>query len=321
MRLSPTVIALIAGVLAVLLIAFVFAGGSSGGKKNPDRLSDQQVGARPATEPESRAEVVAPAPNADQDLSPGSTSQPPSSPRPEPAAPEPTVVAREASPAVVTREVTPAVPQRPRTTASPSFNCRRARTRGEIAVCGDAGLASLDRQMASQFNRSVSRGTAEQRTQLQRTRGRFLARRDSCRSTACMAEAYRARMKEIAAISAGSAPQSPAAPTQQRVVTPNIPQPPSTATGPSFNCRYARTRGEVAVCQDSGLASLDRQMAGNFSVAMARGTPAQREVLQRTRSRFVKYRDSCRSKSCVAASYRSRLNEIADIMAGRWKVY
>jgi uncharacterized protein len=91
--------------------------------------------------------------------------------------------------------------------------------------------------------------------------------------------------------------------------------------GPSFNCRFARTRGERAVCKDPGLATLDRQMAASFNSAMSRGTPAQRELLQHTRLRFLTYRDSCRSSSCVAKSYRGRLKEISDIMAGRWKAY
>lgn len=90
------------------------------------------------------------------------------------------------------------------------------------------------------------------------------------------------------------------------------------AARPSFNCRYARTRGEIAVCSDPGLASLDRQMAAQFNGAMAAATPAQRRLLQRTRSRFLGYRDSCGSSNCMANTYQSRMREISDIMADRW---
>jgi hypothetical protein len=102
---------------------------------------------------------------------------------------------------------------------------------------------------------------------------------------------------------------------------PPPPPPPHSATSarPSFNCANARTRGEIAVCGDSGLAALDRQMASQFGSAMSGAGPAQRALLQQTRSRFLAYRDSCRSDSCIADAYRGRMREIRDIMEGRWQ--
>ena len=91
-----------------------------------------------------------------------------------------------------------------------------------------------------------------------------------------------------------------------------------TVANPSFDCADARTRGEIAVCNDSGLASLDRQMAGQFNSAMSRADPEQRALLQRTRNSFLSYRDRCGSNSCIAETYRGRMREISDIMAGRW---
>jgi hypothetical protein len=88
---------------------------------------------------------------------------------------------------------------------------------------------------------------------------------------------------------------------------------------PSFNCDRARTRGEIAVCSDPGLAALDRQMAGQFNAALSRADPEQRALLQRTRGRFLSYRDRCATNQCVAETYRSRMREISDIMAGRWR--
>jgi hypothetical protein len=84
-------------------------------------------------------------------------------------------------------------------------------------------------------------------------------------------------------------------------------------TNPSFNCRYARTRGEIAVCRDPGLASLDRQMAGQFNRAMSAASPGARLILQRSRNRFLKYRDSCGSEACIAEAYHGRMREISDI--------
>lgn len=87
---------------------------------------------------------------------------------------------------------------------------------------------------------------------------------------------------------------------------------------PSFNCRYARSRSEMAVCGSPGLASLDRQMSSQFYGAMAAARPGQRAMLQRTRNGFLRYRDSCGSEACVANAYRARMREISDIMSGSW---
>ena len=91
------------------------------------------------------------------------------------------------------------------------------------------------------------------------------------------------------------------------------------AARPSFNCANARTRGEKAVCSDAGLAALDRQMSSQFYSALNRADPAQRRLLQSTRSGFLAFRDRCRSDSCIADTYRGRMREISDIMAGRWQ--
>ena len=115
----------------------------------------------------------------------------------------------------------------------------------------------------------------------------------------------------------------PARPTQRPPTAPpqdvGPPRPPAATASPSFNCRSARTRGEIAVCSDSGLASLDRQMAAQFSTAMAQGDARQRSLLQRTRNDFLRYRDNCPTNACIAETYRGRIREIRDISSGRWR--
>lgn len=99
-----------------------------------------------------------------------------------------------------------------------------------------------------------------------------------------------------------------------------VPAPPPTATArPSFNCRYARTRGEIAVCGDSGLAALDRQMAAQYYRALSAADARQRSTLVSTRNAFLGYRDRCPSNSCIAETYRGRIREIRDIMSGAWR--
>ena len=81
--------------------------------------------------------------------------------------------------------------------ARPSYNCRHAGTRTEIMVCADPGLAARDRQMAAVYYDRMSGADAETRRQLRRSRDRFLARREQCRTEACVAAAYEERVAEI----------------------------------------------------------------------------------------------------------------------------
>jgi uncharacterized protein len=60
-------------------------------------------------------------------------------------------------------------------------------------------------------------------------------------------------------------------------------------------------------------------MAAQFNRSLGIADEEQRALLQRTRTRFLSYRDSCRSKGCIADAYRGRMREISDIMAGRWE--
>jgi uncharacterized protein len=81
--------------------------------------------------------------------------------------------------------------------ARPSFDCGNAQTKGELAVCADAGLAALDRNMAAQYGRAMANASPEEQAQLRRTRDRFLAYRDRCPNRQCVGDAYVGRMREI----------------------------------------------------------------------------------------------------------------------------
>ncbi|MEO6581164.1 MAG: hypothetical protein ABIN83_08445 [Sphingomicrobium sp.] len=100
---------------------------------------------------------------------------------------------------------------------------------------------------------------------------------------------------------------------------PVAPPPRTSSARPSFNCANARTRGEIAVCRDGGLASLDRQMSAQFFGALRNADPATRALLQRSRSRFLTYRDQCPSNACIAQTYRGRMREIRDIANGSYR--
>ena len=87
---------------------------------------------------------------------------------------------------------------------------------------------------------------------------------------------------------------------------------------PSFDCSNAQSKGEIAVCSDSGLSALDVNMATQYRRALGSASPEERALLQRTRDRFLAYRDRCPNRSCIADAYVGRMKEIRDIMEGRW---
>jgi hypothetical protein len=117
----------------------------------------------------------------------------------------------------------------------------------------------------------------------------------------------------------GEAPLQPATPSQPPPAVAPTPGSAVATARPSFNCGYARTRGEIAVCSDSGLASLDRQMAAQYFRALSAADARQRGILTATRDSFLRYRDRCPTNACIAETYRGRMREIADIMSGAWR--
>jgi uncharacterized protein YecT (DUF1311 family) len=124
----------------------------------------------------------------------------------------------------------------------------------------------------------------------------------------------------------GSAPQTSAPPSPAPIPAqpaPSAPNPPASAgradVRPSFNCADARTRGEIAVCRSADLAALDRSMASFYGQSYRTADSDTKVLLERTRTRFLAYRDRCRNDACVADAYRGRISEIRDIVDGRWR--
>ena len=116
-------------------------------------------------------------------------------------------------------------------------------------------------------------------------------------------------------------PTSPLPPPSATSSVPVAPRPSAppvvgtpVATDPSFSCTRARTRGEIAICRDPGLAQLDRRMATQYRSAYDAATPRERDILRSTARRFYGFRDNCPDTRCIANGYRGRMREIDDIM-------
>ena len=85
--------------------------------------------------------------------------------------------------------------------SSPSFNCKRARTFVEKAICTNPSLAKKDRQMSRlYFDRLAntrSYGEADDVYDLQQEQRSWLARRDRCQTNGCLHEAYDFRISQL----------------------------------------------------------------------------------------------------------------------------
>jgi hypothetical protein len=116
-----------------------------------------------------------------------------------------------------------------------------------------------------------------------------------------------------------AATDQPQQPSPQQPQQQQEPASAPASADPSFNCDNARTRSEIAICNDPGLASLDRQMAAQYNRGISQADRGQRRLLERTRDRFLSYRNRCSNNACIANTYRSRMREITDIMNGNWR--
>lgn len=99
----------------------------------------------------------------------------------------------------------------------PSFDCTTATEWTARQVCGDAGLAALDRRMAELYARRMAASSTDGATELRDEQRAWIARRKSCQITsdpACLRDAYNARLAELSAPSQ-SASENPAAPAPE----------------------------------------------------------------------------------------------------------
>ncbi|MEO5612571.1 MAG: hypothetical protein ABIT68_07420 [Sphingomicrobium sp.] len=296
-RLNPTAIALIGGVLVLLLLLFIFA---RGGNENADRLSDDQIAGRAAaTDPEKAC-----ASQATYDL-----------------------IKRELfRRAAQVRGTDQAAFDQLAAASVVRMDAAMLKSSDEqrgLVIC--TGSLALDLPPGVAVDGGSRTLTADVEYSLQTAEG---GGADALSLT--NADAIITPLATLAKVGAAAAdPLAPTAPEADApgatpvVITeppPLMPPPPASPpqARPSFNCQFARTRGEIAVCNDVGLAALDRQMAARFNGAMAQADGDQRAQLQSTRSRFITYRERCSSDDCIAEAYRGRMREISDIMAGNF---
>lgn len=84
------------------------------------------------------------------------------------------------------------------TTRGPSFDCGKASTLTERAICGDASLAFLDRELAAAYGAARSGRSSSARARLADEQRAWLFRRDQCAAdVTCLRFAMEARIEQL----------------------------------------------------------------------------------------------------------------------------
>jgi uncharacterized protein len=182
----------------------------------------------------------------------------------------------------------------------PAFDCSRARRLTEIAICRDPRLGSCDRMLNVAFYEAQARA-GRGAVALRRDQEAWLARRDACAGAGgqgpaavadCIGRAYDERIAELEVVQ-----------TQAPIAAP---------VSPSFNCRYARTPVEQAICSDPALAAKDRRMARLYE----RAGGSRFGPVEPTQSAWLATRDACARvagpalHACIHEAYDARIAEL-----------
>lgn len=81
---------------------------------------------------------------------------------------------------------------------SASFDCRKASTFVEKAICSDSLLERLDESLSENYNDMMASNIgASARKDLRSTQRKWLSERNKCQNSKCVEKMYRKRMDEI----------------------------------------------------------------------------------------------------------------------------
>ncbi|MFO1033635.1 MAG: hypothetical protein U1E15_06020 [Hyphomicrobiales bacterium] len=82
----------------------------------------------------------------------------------------------------------------------------------------------------------------------------------------------------------------------------------------SFNCRYAASPAEVAICNSGQLHQLDEEMASIYFGLKADLPRDGVWDLKQGQRRFIARRDACGySKGCISAAYQNRIDRMCSL--------
>ncbi len=173
----------------------------------------------------------------------------------------------------------------------PSFDCKVHYKDSEVTVCNNPELSILDNELDRVYGQASRGRGGAQREALTAQQRQWLAQRDSCSTDVdCLAEQYRARIRDLAAL-----PSQGAAANAQ----------------PSFDCKKHYLPAEVAICSNADLARLDVDLDKAYSQTSRGLSTSRRQALVMEQRQWLRGRDTCGSNvSCIGLQYQARLGQL-----------
>ncbi|HMV40066.1 MAG TPA: lysozyme inhibitor LprI family protein [Plasticicumulans sp.] len=157
-----------------------------------------------------------------------------------------------------------------------SFDCTRAGTLVEQAICSNPELSDLDDAMSNAYREALAQ--AADAAVVQATQRRWLSEvRNPCRNTGCLRSAYRTRIRELAAVSPAVQPARELR-IVGRVRYGTLDSAIETESGRSYGfgsdsaigARILDTCGDRGVCEVSGFVDADDTLTRVLSVRRLR---------------------------------------------------
>jgi len=175
-----------------------------------------------------------------------------------------------------------------------SFDCKKAATKDEIAVCQDGRLASKDGKLARLYGTALETATPSQAKEIKIDQRTFLSDRRACLAdSSCLNRVYDARLLALSSKLAPSAGEQ------------------VTVAQPSFSCDQATEEDEKAICGNADLAAKDNVVASMFGQARGKASIADARRITFEQRQWVKARHACgQSLGCLNALYDRRLQAL-----------
>lgn len=104
----------------------------------------------------------------------------------------------------------------------------------------------------------------------------------------------------------GFASESPAPPTIQSIDPPQS----RSSIGPTYSCDGQLNNVERMVCEDSGLAGLEREMVARYNARRDASPASERDRHLADQRRFLRQLRACQTRACISAAYRQRIGEL-----------
>ena len=176
-------------------------------------------------------------------------------------------------------------------TSNPSFDCTRASSPTEQAICGSGDLAELDRAVARNYATAMATQNAAGRARLQEDQRTWIRQRDRCGADEmCLVTAMGQRSQALVVMAANAGDAAPQAPTPggqtadaQQIAPTTLPAfgvAAPQATGPIFIAYVGQSTGVPRRWMAQEVVQTQREQLANLVYGAVAGTPIEERFLE-----------------------------------------